>query len=84
MIVDDWCEWCDDVFARHAEHGAEESIASSAQQVGVITDARFCDEVNVDVLGHLFEKSVTELEKLREGGLFGDSNGGPPPAPLIA
>ena len=30
----------------------------------------FRDEVNVDVLGHLFEKSVTELEKLRVGGLF--------------
>lgn len=26
--------------------------------------------VDVDVLGHLFEKSVTELERLREGGLF--------------
>ncbi|MBN1344873.1 MAG: N-6 DNA methylase [Phycisphaerae bacterium] len=31
----------------------------------------FRDEVNVDVLGHLFEKSVTELERLRQGGLFG-------------
>lgn len=31
----------------------------------------FRDEVNVDVLGHLFEKSVTELEKLRVVGLFG-------------
>jgi len=30
----------------------------------------FRDEVNVDVLGHLFEKSVTELERLRLGGLF--------------
>ena len=30
----------------------------------------FRDEVNVDVLGHLFEKSVTELERLRHGGLF--------------
>ncbi|MFG0251443.1 MAG: Eco57I restriction-modification methylase domain-containing protein, partial [Phycisphaerales bacterium JB038] len=27
-------------------------------------------EVNVDVLGHLFEKSITELERLREGALF--------------
>ena len=27
--------------------------------------------VDVDVLGHLFEKSVTELERLREGALFG-------------
>ncbi|NBC10955.1 MAG: N-6 DNA methylase, partial [Planctomycetes bacterium] len=31
----------------------------------------FADEVNLDVLGHLFERSITELEKLREGGLFG-------------
>ncbi|MBN2447429.1 MAG: hypothetical protein JXO22_11915, partial [Phycisphaerae bacterium] len=31
----------------------------------------FRDEVNVEVLGHLFEKSVTELEKIRAGGLFG-------------
>ena len=30
----------------------------------------FRDEVNVDVLGHLFEKSVTELEKIRSGGLL--------------
>lgn len=32
----------------------------------------FADEVNVDVLGHLFEKSVTELERIRHGGLFGE------------
>lgn len=31
----------------------------------------FRDEVNVDVLGQLFEKSIVELEKLRVGGLFG-------------
>ncbi len=30
----------------------------------------FRDEINVDVLGHLFEKSITELEKLRAGGLL--------------
>lgn len=30
----------------------------------------FRDEVNVDVLGHLFEKSITELEKLRHSGFF--------------
>jgi len=29
----------------------------------------FRDEVNVEVLGHLFEKSVTELEKIRAAGL---------------
>lgn len=32
----------------------------------------FRDEVNVDVLGHLFEQSVTELERIRAGGLFGN------------
>lgn len=31
----------------------------------------FRDEVNVDVLGHIFEKSITELEKMRTVGLFG-------------
>ncbi len=30
----------------------------------------FQHEVNVDVLGHLFERSITELERLRMGGLF--------------
>lgn len=32
----------------------------------------FADEINLDVLGHLFEKSITELEKLKEGDLFGE------------
>ncbi|MBW3598813.1 MAG: N-6 DNA methylase, partial [Planctomycetes bacterium] len=31
----------------------------------------FRDEVNVDVLGNIFEKSITELERIRAGGLFG-------------
>ncbi len=39
----------------------------------------FRDEVNVDVLGHLFERSVAELEKIRQGGLFGIA--GPSPEP---
>ena len=30
----------------------------------------FSEEVNVEVLGHLFERSITTLEKLRVGGLF--------------
>lgn len=50
----------------------------------------FSEEVNVEVLGHLFERSITELEKLRVGGLFAlkggegngpEENGGPPPIP---
>lgn len=31
----------------------------------------FRDEINVDVLGQLFERSITELEKLRVHGFFG-------------
>jgi len=46
LMVNDWCDWCDDVFARYAEHHAEESIASSAQQTGAVTEARYLDEVN--------------------------------------
>jgi len=34
----------------------------------------FADEVNLDVLGHLFEKSITELEKLRQGDFFGEGS----------
>jgi len=30
----------------------------------------FRDEVSVEVLGHLFEKSVNDIEKIRKGGLF--------------
>jgi hypothetical protein len=35
-----------------------------------IGDFDFSEEVSVEVLGHLFERSVTELEKLRIGGPF--------------
>jgi hypothetical protein len=46
----------------------------------------FREEVNVEVLGHLFEKSVGELEKLRVSGLFsrqaaGHENGDAPTMP---
>jgi N-6 DNA Methylase len=37
----------------------------------------FRNEVNVDVLGHIFEKSIGELERLRTLGLFDDE----PPEP---
>ncbi len=40
----------------------------------------FRHEVSVDVLGHLFEKSIGELEKIRKGGLFAPAG----PAPLDA
>ena len=32
----------------------------------------FRDEVNVDVLGHLFERSINDIEKIRLGGFFED------------
>ncbi len=34
-------------------------------------DFREEGEISVDVLGHLFERSITELEKLRSVGMFG-------------
>ncbi len=33
----------------------------------------FADEVNLDVLGHLFERSITELERLKTTGVYGDA-----------
>ncbi len=40
----------------------------------------FRDEVNVEVFGHIFEKSVAELEKMRELGIFAlAGNGGEKP-----
>lgn len=38
-----------------------------------IGDYDFRYEVNVDVLGHLFEKSINDIEKIRLGGLFESS-----------
>lgn len=32
----------------------------------------FKDEINVDVLGHLFERSVNDIERIRSGGMFGE------------
>ncbi len=39
----------------------------------------FAEEVNVDVLGHLFEKSVSEIEKLRFAAEFFTVSAGPAP-----
>jgi len=49
-------------------------------------DFRDEGEVNVDVLGHIFEKSINELEKLRVLGLFGKQAGpmGEPTMPKSA
>ncbi len=40
----------------------------------------FRDEVNVEVLGHIFERSVAEIEKLRVAGLFAQEEGDVPPS----
>jgi hypothetical protein len=37
---------------------------------GALGNYDFRDEVNLDVLGHLFERSITELEKYKETGIF--------------
>lgn len=42
-----------------------------------IAEYDFRDEVHVDVLGHIFEKSIGDLQRLRTGGLFDDDAGGP-------
>lgn len=36
-----------------------------------IAGYNFRDEVSVEVLGHLFEKSIRDIERIRLGGLFG-------------
>ena len=41
----------------------------------------FRDEVNLDVLGHLFEQSINDLERLRVGGLFGEKTAAAPELP---
>ncbi|MEE9402832.1 MAG: DNA methyltransferase, partial [Desulfobacteria bacterium] len=38
----------------------------------IIGSYDFRDEINVDVLGHLFERSLHDVERLRTGGLFGE------------
>lgn len=48
----------------------------------------FRDEVSVDVLGHIFEKSISEIELIRKVGLFGETapepNGAAPAMPKSA
>jgi hypothetical protein len=41
-----------------------------------IGDYDFRDEVNVDILGHLFERSVHDIERIRYGDLFGEPEAG--------
>lgn len=40
----------------------------------------FADEVQLEVLGHLFEKSVAEIESYQRGGLFGPTPSDPTPS----
>ncbi len=59
------------LFAKHAVDDIELPDAPWARFFESIAEYDFADEVNLDVLGHLFERSITELEKLKETGLFG-------------
>ena len=59
------------LFAPHAVDQLELPDTPWATFFNTISGYNFSDEVNLDVLGHLFEQSITELEKLKESGLFG-------------
>jgi hypothetical protein len=61
------------LFARHAVDDLELPDTPWTTCFNSISTYDFADEVNLDVLGHLFERSITELEKLKESGLFGDA-----------
>ncbi len=43
----------------------------------------FGQEVNVQVLGHLFERSINDLERIRAGGLFGEKAAAPGERPKM-
>ncbi len=59
------------LFAKHAVDDLELPDKPWTTFFNTISKYDFADEVNLDVLGHLFERSITELEKLKESGLFG-------------
>ncbi len=59
------------LFARHAVDDIELPDIPWTNFFQTLSTYDFADEVNLDVLGHLFEKSITEVEKLKETGLFG-------------
>ena len=59
------------LFAPHAVDEIELPDIPWTNFFNSISTYDFADEVNLDVLGHLFERSTTELEKLKESGLFG-------------
>lgn len=59
------------LFAPHSVDDLELPDTPRTTFFNSISEYDFADEVNLDVLGHLFERSITELEKLKESGLFG-------------
>jgi type I restriction-modification system DNA methylase subunit len=61
------------LFAPHAVDELELPDTPWTTFFNSISNYDFADEVNLDVLGHLFERSITELEKLKQSGLFGDA-----------
>jgi len=63
------------LFAAHAVDDLELPDEPYTNFFHTIGSFDFSDEVNLDVLGHLFEKSITELEKLKASGLFGGDVG---------
>ncbi len=61
------------LFQKHAVDDLELPDEPWTDFFKTISGYDFADEVNLDVLGHLFERSITELERLKESGLFGDA-----------
>jgi type I restriction-modification system DNA methylase subunit len=61
------------LFAPHAVDGLELPDEPWTNFFNSIGTYDFADEVNLDVLGHLFERSITELEKLKTHGIYGDA-----------
>ena len=61
------------LFAPHAVDAIELPDTPWTTFFNGISNYDFADEVNLDVLGHLFERSITELEKLEQSGVFGDA-----------
>ncbi|MEM9348454.1 MAG: DNA methyltransferase [Planctomycetota bacterium] len=59
------------LFAKHPVDDLELDDEPWTNFFNVLGTYDFADEVNLDVLGHLFERSITEIEKLKETGLFG-------------
>jgi len=49
-----------------------------------VGDYDFAHEVNVDVLGHLFEKSINDIEKIRTAGLFETKETAQKPVPKMS